>query len=127
MGYYFSRRKFIASASMAGIGLGISGAAAAMAGKKGGRSIVPGKRAGIIGLDTSHSTAFVEALNSDVPDTGYYGYKIVAAYPPGSKDIQSSTERVPAYTEEVKKRGVVIVDSIAGPAGESGCSVVRNQ
>lgn len=72
-----------------------------------------GKRAGIIGLDTSHSTAFVEALNSDSADAAYQGYKIVAAYPWGSKDIQSSTERIPAYTEEVKKKGVEIVDSIA--------------
>jgi predicted dehydrogenase len=72
-----------------------------------------GKRVGIIGLDTSHSTAFVEALNGDNPDPAYNGYKIVAAYPWGSRDIQSSTERIPAYTEEVKKKGVVIVDSIA--------------
>lgn len=72
-----------------------------------------GKRVGIIGLDTSHSTAFVEALNDDVPDPDYGGYKIVAAYPWGSKDIQSSTERIPAYTETVKKKGVEIVDSIA--------------
>lgn len=73
----------------------------------------PGKRIGIIGLDTSHSTAFTEALNAANPDPVYNGYTIVAAYPWGSKDIQSSTERIPAYTEEVKRKGVEIVDSIA--------------
>jgi len=72
-----------------------------------------GRRVGIIGLDTSHSTAFTEALNGTMPDPAFEGYKIVAAYPRGSKDIQSSTERVPAYTEEVKKHGVEIVGSIA--------------
>jgi predicted dehydrogenase len=37
----------------------------------------------------------------------------VAAYPQGSLDIVSSTERIPGYTEEVKKMGVEIVNSIA--------------
>jgi predicted dehydrogenase len=48
-----------------------------------------------------------------MPDPAYEGYKIVAAYPQGSRDIQSSAERIPAYTEEVKKHGVEIVGSIA--------------
>ncbi len=104
----FSRRKFIRCASIAGIGLGLTQTVAAM----GIRRDAAGKRVGIIGLDTSHSTAFVEALNADVPDPAYNGYRIVAAYPWGSRDIRSSTERIPSYTEEVKKRGVEIVDSI---------------
>jgi predicted dehydrogenase len=112
MGHHFSRRKFITSVSMAGIGLGISGSAVAT-GRRGVRIVASGKRVGIIGLDTSHSTAFVEALNADGPDPDYNGYKIVAAYPWGSRDIRSSTERIPSYTEEVKKRGVEIMESIA--------------
>ncbi|MFM6949227.1 MAG: Gfo/Idh/MocA family protein [Aquirufa sp.] len=71
-----------------------------------------GKRIGIIGLDTSHSVAFTKALNANSPNPIYDGYKIVAAYPHGSKDIISSSERIPGYTEEVKKMGVEIVDSI---------------
>lgn len=72
-----------------------------------------GKRIGIIGLDTSHSTAFVKALNSPTSDPAFLGYKVVAAYPYGSRDIESSTKRIPGYTDEVKKAGVEIVDSIA--------------
>lgn len=116
----YNRRKFIRYASVAGLGLGIAETAAAMHTKK--ESIQPllfpgftaaeGKRVGIIGLDTSHSTAFVQVLNQASPDPDYAGYRVVAAYPKGSKDIQSSVERVPAYTEEVKKAGVEIVDSI---------------
>ena len=86
--------------------------ATAELGKRGDAAAGPGKRVGIIGLDTSHSTAFTEALNAPTPDAAYNGYRIVAAYPWGSKDIQSSTERIPAYTEQVKKLGVEIVDSI---------------
>ncbi|MVM34680.1 gfo/Idh/MocA family oxidoreductase [Spirosoma sp. HMF4905] len=72
-----------------------------------------GKRVGIIGLDTSHSTAFTKALNAPNASAGFLGYKVVAAYPQGSKDIESSTSRVPTYTEEVKKLNVEIVDSIS--------------
>lgn len=70
-----------------------------------------GKRVGIIGLDTSHSIAFAKAMNvQDHPEL--LGYKVVAAYPHGSKDIKSSVERIPGYIEDVKAMGVEIVDSI---------------
>ncbi|AUD02764.1 Gfo/Idh/MocA family protein [Spirosoma pollinicola] len=73
----------------------------------------PAKRVGIIGLDTSHSTAFTKALNAPDANAAFLGYKVVAVYPQGSRDIESSTSRVPAYTEEVKKLNVEIVDSIS--------------
>lgn len=69
-------------------------------------------RAGIIGLDTSHATAFTAILNGPSPAPELAGCRIVAAYPKGSPDIKSSVERVPKYIEEVKKHGVEIVDSI---------------
>lgn len=71
-----------------------------------------GKRIGIIGLDTSHSVAFTKSLNADSPNPVYDGFKVVAAYPHGSKEIVSSTERIPGYTEQVQKLGVEIVGSI---------------
>ncbi|MBN8824289.1 MULTISPECIES: Gfo/Idh/MocA family oxidoreductase [unclassified Spirosoma] len=71
------------------------------------------KRVGIIGLDTSHSTAFVKALNAPDANADFLGYKVVAAYPYGSKDIESSTSRIPSYTEDVKKMNVEIVSSIS--------------
>ena len=83
------------------------------------KHVAPGKRIGIIGLDTSHSTAFTEALNAATPDAAYGGYKIVAAYPYGSKTIKSSFERIPAYTEQVKKLGVEIVNSLAELLGKA--------
>ncbi len=73
-------------------------------------------RAGIIGLDTSHAIAFTTSLNkgSKNPDDQgkLAGVVMVAAYPPGSRDIESSTKRVPEYIEKVKEMGVEIVDSI---------------
>ena len=73
-------------------------------------------RVGIIGLDTSHVLAFTTTLNKgpkkpeDAPKVA--GVTVVAAYPQGSKDIPSSTSRVPEYTEKVKALGVEIVNSV---------------
>jgi predicted dehydrogenase len=69
-------------------------------------------RIGIIGLDTSHSTAFTKALNDPAAGAGFEGFKVVTAYPKGSNDIKSSIDRIPGYTEDVKKLGVEIVSSI---------------
>ncbi len=102
-----NRRKFLASSLAGGVGFSLLqpsfGFSSAGAG---------GKRVGIIGLDTSHSIAFTKMLNSDNPAPVYKGYQVVAAYPYGSRDIESSATRIPGYIEEVKKLKVAIVDSI---------------
>lgn len=66
-------------------------------------------RIGIIGLDTSHAIAFTKSINVE---KRYEGCEVVAAYPKGSPDIESSVSRVPKYTEQIKEMGVEIVDSI---------------
>lgn len=66
---------------------------------------------GIIGLDTSHSTAFTQLINGGNEEWAE-GYRVVAAYPYGSQVIKSAYERIPEYTEKVKQYGVEIVDSI---------------
>ena len=105
----FNRREFIKTTAVTGLGLGLMGKASPLFAK--GR-VPDGKRVGIIGLDTSHSVEFTKVLNATDASSEFGGYKIVAAYPQGSLDIVSSTSRIPGYTEEVKKRGVEIVDSI---------------
>ena len=69
-------------------------------------------RIGIIGLDTSHSVAFTKSLNNPDAKAGFSGFRITAAYPKGSSSIKSSADRIPGYTEDVKKLGVKIVNSI---------------
>jgi len=69
-------------------------------------------RTGIIGLDTSHVLAFTKTLNETPQKPEVMGVRLVAAYAQGSKDIESSTKRVPEYTEKVKALGVEIVPSI---------------
>jgi len=69
-------------------------------------------RAGIIGLDTSHAVAFTKAINTSPQRPEVMGVKVVAAYAQGSKDIESSTKRVPEYTQQVTQLGVEIVPTI---------------
>jgi len=109
-----NRRSFIKTSALAaaGIGLGINGFAENL-------SLAPrqflaeGTRVGIIGLDTSHSIAFTKALNNPEAGPEFGGFKVVAAYPYGSKDIQSSADRIPGYIVEMKNLGVEITGSIA--------------
>jgi predicted dehydrogenase len=105
MNQKITRRNFMGPLVMAGLSL-------PFAKSRFGSVTNAGKRIGIIGLDTSHSVAFTKSLNADSPNPVYDGFKIVAAYPHGSKDIVSSTERIPGYTEQVQKLGVEIVGSI---------------
>jgi predicted dehydrogenase len=71
-----------------------------------------GKRVGMIGLDTSHSIAFTKLLNADDAGQDLGGYRVVVACPRGSADIESSTSRIPGYTEQIKELGVTVVDSV---------------
>ncbi|MDD4589298.1 MAG: Gfo/Idh/MocA family oxidoreductase [Parabacteroides sp.] len=69
---------------------------------------------GIIGLDTSHSPAFIKYLNGgEAEKSEYKDFKIIAAYPYGSRTIKSSYSRIPGYIDEAKKYGVEIVGSIS--------------
>ena len=104
-----NRRKFALVTSLAGIGISLHGASRLSIDQE---KPSDGKRIGMIGLDTSHCVAFAKALNAQEAGETYLGYKVTAAYPYGSREIQSSYERIPGYTEEVKKLGVEIMDSI---------------
>ena len=104
----FNRRDFVRTASIGGLSLGMAGKLQPLFGINSSE----GGKIGIIGLDTSHSIAFTKALNSADAGPEFGGYRIVAAYPRGSSDIKSSADRIPGYTEEVKKLGVEITGSI---------------
>lgn len=72
----------------------------------------PVLRIGMIGLDTSHCLAFAKLLNQAEESDPVGGCRVVMVYPKGSPDIQSSVERVPSYTVEIKKLGVEVVDDL---------------
>ena len=69
---------------------------------------------GIIGLDTSHSTAFTKYINNpESTDPQVLAFEVVAAYPYGTQTIESAAKRIPKYIDEVKAMGVKVVDSIS--------------
>lgn len=104
----FNRRQFLANSAYASMAIGLTSSPWLSA----SASVISQgqKRIGIIGLDTSHSVAFTKSINSNPEE--YRDYKVVAAYPYGTKTIPSATDRIPKYTEEIQTFGVKIVDSI---------------
>jgi len=103
------RRSFVRKAALAGIGLGLVNTSYGIFKNQ---EVDKGKRVGMIGLDTGHSSAFAKSLNNPQAGNKFNGYKVVAAYPNGTEDITEWKNRIPQLTEEVKNQGVEIVDSI---------------
>jgi predicted dehydrogenase len=72
-------------------------------------------KVGIIGLDTSHVTAFTDLINKKDNKGPLENIRIVAAFPGGSPDLDISVnpKRLPAFTKYLReKHGVEIVGSI---------------
>lgn len=111
MGPTINRKNFIKSIALSGAGMSLG--LASNRGFADGNSTQEPVSVGMIGLDTSHSPAFTRLIN--IPDEQtpeLSGFQVVAAYPYGSRMIESSYSRIPQYTEEVQKMGVEITDSI---------------
>jgi predicted dehydrogenase len=104
-----NRRSFVKTTAMASLGLGLVNN---IYSRYKIPETVKGKRIGMIGLDTGHSVDFTKILNDPLAGDKYGGYKVVAAYPKGTDDIEDWKNRIPEFTEEIKNQGVEIVDSI---------------
>ncbi|HUQ66078.1 MAG TPA: Gfo/Idh/MocA family oxidoreductase [Flavitalea sp.] len=104
------RRDFLKTTALASLGLGLS--PSLFARKRSTRKNTETVRIGIIGLDTSHCEAFTKVINNSNEQPEYAGFRVTAAYPYGSRDIESSYSRIPQITEDIKKYGVKITGSI---------------
>ena len=102
-----NRRDFLRMTALSGAGLSITSVSDTFGFQP---VAAEGRRIGIIGLDTSHSEVFTKMFNAGGAEMG--GYKVVAAYPHGSKYIASALKMKSAITDAVRKEGVEIVDSI---------------
>jgi predicted dehydrogenase len=101
------RRDFLKTTALAGLGLSLSNSLFSQS-----YNAKQTVRIGMIGLDTSHCEAFTKVINDTNSGPDYSGFKVTAAYPYGSRDIESSASRIPQYTEDIKKYGVKITGSI---------------
>lgn len=79
-------------------------------------------RAGIIGCDTSHVIAFTDLINNPNASGPLEKVEVTVAYPGGSPDIPASHDRVAGYVEQLRKKGVKIVDSLEQLSDE--CDVI---
>jgi predicted dehydrogenase len=69
-------------------------------------------RVGLIGLDTSHVTAFTKVLNDRSNPEHIPGATVVAGWPGGSPDFEMSIGRVERFTRELREQhGVQILKS----------------
>lgn len=68
-------------------------------------------RAGMIGLDTSHVNAFTNIINSPDATGNLARVQVVVGYP-GGTDIPASRDRVGKFTEDLRNKGIEIVDTI---------------
>ncbi|MEX0593485.1 MAG: Gfo/Idh/MocA family oxidoreductase [Balneolaceae bacterium] len=108
MSHSLDRKSFLASMALAGAGVTLTGNSAFAHRRQPDNDPVP---VGIIGLDTSHSIAFTRLINS--PQSGVpTGFKVVAAHPYGSRNLEASNSRIPGYVEQIREMGVDVVDSI---------------
>ena len=82
---------------------------------------------GMIGLDTSHATAFTELLNDSGHPYHVPGGKVVVAFPGGSPDFELSISRVQGFTDKLKNEfGVEIVDSPEAVAEKSDAILLES-
>ncbi|WP_449540357.1 Gfo/Idh/MocA family protein [Ferdinandcohnia sp. Marseille-Q9671] len=67
---------------------------------------------GMIGLDTSHASAFTKLLNDPTNPFSIKGGEVTIAFPVGSADFELSYSRIEGITKEVEQYGVQIGKSI---------------
>src|SRR5690625_3628344 len=74
----------------------------------------------MVGLDTSHVTAFTEILHNENHPYHMPGAEVVIAYPGGSPDMELSISRVDDFTKRMREEfDVKIVDSIEEVADQA--------
>ncbi|WP_175990160.1 Gfo/Idh/MocA family protein [Bacillus sp. Marseille-Q1617] len=67
---------------------------------------------GMVGLDTSHASVFTRLLNDSGEEHHVRGGKVVKAFPGGSPDFELSLKRIDRFTEEVRRYGIEIVETL---------------
>lgn len=81
---------------------------------------------GMIGLDTSHASAFAKLLNDPAHPHHVKGGKVKIACPAGSLDFELSSSRIEKITSEVESYGVRIAGTIEEVAEQSDCILVES-
>ncbi len=111
-----NRRKFIKTTLCGGLGIGLSANSLVANGSLNFTET----KIGIIGLDTSHCTAFTKYIHS--LDNGF---KVTTAYTTITKDIPSCFDRVDKFTQQIKDEGVKVVNSVEKLLDQVDCVLLE--
>ena len=83
-------------------------------------------RVGIVGCDTSHIIAFTSAINDPKATGALAKCQVTVAYPGGSPDLAASRDRLDGYVQQLRERGISIVDSLKKVADESDAILLES-
>jgi hypothetical protein len=83
-------------------------------------------RVGILGCDTSHVIAFTKLMNDPEAKGDLAKVEVTAAFPGGSPDLPTSKDRIDGFVNELRNRGVKIVDSIEQLANETDAILLES-
>ena len=83
-------------------------------------------KVGVIGLDNYQALAFTQLFHDPKATGDLKGFRVVAAFAGGSRDIEESVQSLPKWVPEMKKAGVKIVDSIDKVAAESDAILIMS-
>lgn len=82
---------------------------------------------GMIGLDTSHVTAFTELLNNVDHEHYVPGGEVVVAFPGGSPDFELSYSRIEQFTNQLKEKyNVTLVETVEEVAEQSDAIMLES-
>ena len=81
---------------------------------------------GIVGLDNYQALAFTQLFHDPKAAGDLKGFRVVAAFAGGSKDIEESVQSLPKWVPEMKKMGVKVVDSIDKVVAESDAILIMS-
>ena len=103
------RRDFLKTATVAGIGIGMTGMSQLLFASDSSQKKIS---VGIIGLSV-HTEAFSEMLNAEVVDADISGFRVVAIYhPKGNPDVEFKADMLADWAVKAKARGIELVDSV---------------
>jgi predicted dehydrogenase len=83
-------------------------------------------RVGIVGCDTSHVIAFTDAINKPDATGALARCQVTIAFPGGSPDIADSRNRLEGFVNQLRERGVEIVDTIEKLADKSDAILLES-
>jgi predicted dehydrogenase len=83
-------------------------------------------RVGIVGCDTSHVVAFTDAINKPDATGALARCQVTIAFPGGSPDIPASRDRIEGFVQQLRDRGVTIVDTMDEVAEQSDAILLES-